>query len=603
MITDMLFGEIGGFNNLNTIAFGYGDRNWEQGTVYKIFMSITQDIRFQTVFYLCVVLLIAYLGFSFAMGYSKLSTTEIITQFLKIGVVIFFTTPPGWNFYCEYIIKNVLEASRYFNRAIIASMYNVAIEKVSSPFQPINMVIDVIIHPDTWTKLGAIFFTQGFLFASLILVIMLYCIATCAIVLGKATILYIATIMMSALLLSIGPVFAVCILFDKTKLYFSKWVTNLLGLFFQQYLLFLGFFIFCVIIAAMLKGVFYFETCYGPLMFIKIKILMPKFIKDIISVFSAIGKFFGAKPIALPEYIVYQKIPIFSGQTPTASVFDLPTNIFSVASIFVVAMLFSKFIDMVTDIGTKLTDAGMMASKYAESGMNLLTAAQDKVTDKAKGAAIGAMTGQQVLGAIRGLGYVQAALDNKIKKNEALGKSAGGWKALSAAINIGTLGTFKASKGISKLLNTKAEIEENKAIRKNQGIAQDVMSQEIDKLIDSGAIKDPSELTDEHRESINDAIKAELKKSGHSGVFDEKGKEVPISDYMIELSLNSKITRYFDLMPNQNPFQNPFKYAKNALTPGNNISPNLAPSNYSTGKMAKAGRWLRRQGRKVGRKF
>ena len=603
MVTDMLFGEIRGFNNLNAITFGYGDRNWEQGTVYKIFMSITQDIRFQTVFYLCVVLLIAYLGFSFSMGYSKLSTSEIITQFLKIGVVIFFTTPPGWNFYCEYIIKNVLEASRYFNRAIIASMYNVAIEKVSSPFQPINMVIDIIINPDTWTKLGAIFFTQGFLFASLILVIMLYCIVTCAIVLGKATILYIATIMMSALLLSIGPVFAVCILFDKTKPYFSKWVTNLLGLFFQQYLLFLGFFIFCVIIAAMLKGVFYFETCYGPLMFIKIKILMPKFIKDIVSVISSVIKFIGFKPIVLPEYIVYQKIEIFSGQAPTASVFDLPTNIFSVASIFVVAMLFSKFIDMVTDIGTKLTDAGMSASKYAESGMNLLTAAQDQVTDTAKDAAKGAMTGAPIRAAIRGAGYLQKKLDNKIKQNEALGKSTKWLTALNVVGNVLTLGAGQVGKGYTKVFNSKAEIEENKAIMKNQGIAQDVMSQQIDKLIDSGAIKDPSELTDEHREAINDAIKAELKKSGHSGVFDKDGKEVPISDHMIELSLNSKITRYFDLVPNQNPIQNPLKYLKNVLTPGNNISPNLTPSNYSTGKMAKAGRWLRRQARKVGRKF
>jgi type IV secretory pathway VirB6-like protein len=574
MITDILFGEI------KFESFGYGDRVWEQGTVYKIFMSITQDARFQTVFYLCVVLLISYLGLSFSMGYSKLSTAEMVMQFLKIGFVIFFTTPSGWDFYFEHVIKNVLEASRYFNRAIIASMYNVAIEKVSSPFQPINMVFDVIIHPDTWTKMVAILFTQGFLFSSLILVVMLYCVVTTLITLGKATILYIATIMMSSLLLSIGPMFVVCILFEKTKTYFSKWVTNLLGLFFQQYLLFLGFFIFCVIIAAMLKGIFYFETCYGPLMFVKIKIIMPKFIKDIISVVSSIIRWFGGKAdVKLPEYIVYIKIPIFSGQAPTASVFDLPTNIFSIASVFVVAMLFSKFIEAVTDIGTTLTDAGMSASKFSDSGLKGLNFAQDYATQKGKDWAVKAMTGAPARWALRTSGKLLDKLNNKIKQNQALGKSTGFLKALKVMGYIpGQIGRL-----FNGLFNSKEQIDKNDAIIKNQHKIQDIMAQKVDKLIEDGVIKDPSELTPDQKDQIIDEVKAELKKVGHSGVFDKNGNELPISDDMIDLAFNGKIKRYLDML----------------FIPVRTISPNLSPSNYRTGKLAKKGRWLRRQIRKV----
>lgn len=537
---------------LTTQVFGgiksggeYMDRKWDEGMVYKIFMGILGDIRFQTVFYLCAVLLVAYLGFSFALGYSKMSTPDLLKMFLKIAVVIFFTSPTGWETYLDLIVKNVLGGARYFNRAIIASMYNVPLEEVTSPFAPINLVISPFADKNTWLKLTSLFWANGFLFTAMLVVVFLYTIITAILILAKAVVLYATTIIISSLLLSIGPIFAICILFERTSSYFNKWITNLIGIFLQQYLLFLGFFIFCVIMAAMIKGLFYFESCMGTAFAIKIKLKMPKFIADlvggIVNLINTLVWWAGVKVPRLPEYILDLSIPIIKAYIVSVPVFDIPSDIFSAGALFGAATLFGKFIDTVSNIGSEISGADIRASSHAQPLTDTLGKYQTAATSSMLSAAVSAGTGRFILTGSQAAERLQNRVNTSVAKRVGAGDNG---KMTSAL------------KGFSKVLNLPAGISKNnfhstekidklRRIESLQATAEAKTKEVLKKHLGRDAtVQDVANLTDEQQDMIREEVRTNLKENIPSGLKDKEGKDIPLSDEMIDEVYNTKVTKY-----------------------------------------------------------
>jgi type IV secretory pathway VirB6-like protein len=548
VITNQIFGRIKGMNQANIFAYNnldYGDRVWEEGMVYRIFMSIITDSRFQIIFYLSVILLCAFLGMSFALGYSQISTSTLVVQFVKIAVVVFFLTPAGWETYLELVVKNVIVAARYFNKAIVASMYNVPYSSVTTPFAPIDMVIGVLISGATWSKVLSLFFANGFLFTALLIVILGYVILTLLVVLMKTTILYATLLVISSVLLALGPIFAVCLLFDKTKEYFSKWVTNLIGLFMQQYILFLGLFLFCVMISAMLKGIFFFETCWGSAINLHLTVYTPAFLIAIMdSILSFVNGFlgiFGVKlPNPIPPILIDKKISLLSAYVINAEFAKIPSNIFSASGIAVLGMLLSKFTDGVTNLGAELAGSDLKATEVAKPMMEGMTAIQSHIDSGAGKAAFAAGSGQMLFKASRLVHKAQSKLDASIAKRVADGKT--GWftKGLKVASKTLSPGAF-ASKHIVQTTERKEEI---KAMAENQRMARkfiDEISKEYYGPEPGKAHKNISGLTKAEKEDIRKRAVEYIEKNG-KGIG---GK--PPSHELAERSLQSKIV-------NVNPF-------------------------------------------------
>lgn len=539
------------FGKMRDVASGdFMDRKWSDGMVYKIYMGIVQDIRFQTVFYLCVVLVIAFLGVSFTLGYSNFSTSELLSHFIKIAIVVFLTTPAGWDTYLELIVKNVVGASRYFNKAIIASMYNVPISQVTSPFAPIDLVISAFTDNNTWNKMLAIFWAAGFLFSIMLLIVFLYTLVTAIIILMKATILYATTIIISSTLLAIGPVFAICILFEKTKTYFTKWLTNLIGIFMQQYLLFLGFFLFCVIMAAMVKGLLYFEACWQVVLGIRFMVKMPGWLKTVLdAIISAINwllGWLGVRIPPVPEYIINVFIPILKSWGIMGPIFDLPANIFSAGSLFIVSMLFSKFVDSVSDLGTEIAGADLKASDVAKPMTDKLSEVQASATSGFASAAASAMSGKMLLDGVHAAGSARDYLETAAAKREAEGKTGG-----LTTLMRGTASALSVPAALGKVVQSKAKIDRMRAIEGNQAIAETSVKKQIAKLVGKGKqYKDITEMPDEEKEEIVTQAKAEVRQKGHSGIF-RNGQEIPIDDDFVDESMDARITKYMPQVGNK----------------------------------------------------
>jgi type IV secretory pathway VirB6-like protein len=540
IVSDLLLGRRKG-SNFTSVFTGvgntgnnvdFGDRYWNDGMIYKMFMSVTQNPRFQVIFYLCVIFYVAYLGLSFAIGTAGISTKDIIGRFIKIGIIVFFTTPGGWEAYLELIVKNVTVASRYFNRAIIASMYNVPIENIKNPFQPIDMVFSIVLHKVTWIKVKALIWSGNLLFTILLLMVLLLVTLTCFIVLAKVGILYTTTIVIATVLLCIGPIFFVCLLFEQTKAYFSKWMQNLIGVFMQQYMLFLGFFIFCLIITNLIRGLFYFEICKAPVLSLDLMIKTPKFIRDfvdfIISMINGVLWIFGGKKLSNPlgEYIIKESLVILRDYKPIGSTFALPGDIFTGGALFVVTMIFGKFTNAVMDLGKDISGADISATKIApKSALESLDKTQQAISDGMSSALLKTATvAPAVIGASH---YLNKKRDNW--KSEAENQEdktfTGALKRFKARRLLGaTNAVGKVSEGVEFLYQSEETNQRNNLAITNSKMVNQSMKNEIKKLKESGVISDESQLTQEHKDSIKKVAQENLMKNGRTGIIDSVTK-------------------------------------------------------------------------------
>ncbi len=539
IISNLIFGEItDSVGNENSVAPDFNKRNWQNGIVYKMFMGITQNARFQVVFYLAVILYVSYLGFSFAMGTAQFSAKDLIERFIKIGVIVFFITPTGWEAYLELIVKNVVGASRYFNRAIIASMYNVPIDKIYNPFQPIDMVFSVLFHEVTWIKIAALLFSGSFLFIILLLLVFVLVILTCLMVLVKVGILYATTIIISAVLLSIGPIFFILLLFQTTSSYFQKWVTNLVGLFMQQYMLFLGFFIFCLIITNLIKGMFYFEICKAPVISLNFMVRPPKFLISILDVLLGIIRVvtFGfvkiKNPFADPDsYLIYESVVLLRYFKPIGMAFDLPSDIFTAGGLLIVTLIFGKFTDTVMNLGSEIAGGGVSASNVVPKAINdklnnYQSAINSAMLDQMKDTVL---VVPQILKTADSIRSFHNKMSNYLKEPETGGirNKIGRFlaKGVKGAL---TPGKYLADKARSVVLDDEDNERNSVAIHNNK-VASDVMKEEMKRLADEG-VTSASELTDAQKKEINDKIIVAMKSRGNTGIVGDDGKPVKFDD-------------------------------------------------------------------------
>ena len=555
-VLNQLYGSpIGGINS--------GNRHWEDGAVYRIYNGIVGDAKFQVVFYLSVVLMLTFLGASFTLGLLNITIPELSKHLWRMSVVIFFVNPSGWEVYNSFIVGNILSGSRYFNRVIIASMYNTSIENVQSPFQPIDLILRYI-SVATFFKLIGMFFSNGVIYGFILCVIICHAMLTFILVFAKAVILYVTTLVMSAVLLSVGPIFFVFYLFDKTDSFFKKWITGLFGLFLQQYLLFIGFFIFCVIGSSLIAALLFFEACWMPVMSIHFMIPMPAWLKDLImGIIQGINYMLAALKIFgideqigsdfLPDRIVDLSIPFIFFFASPLSLITVGPGLFDGASLFVVALIFSKFVETISDIGAEIAGADLKASGFAKGALDGITAAQGKVDEKAT---------EQIKSAYKNPARISDGLKQmrnntwaNSTKSGILGSAQRGLGSIAkllgqagGAIDKGPLGLlankitgkkgddiFRSSFNDAFTALTQPandETKQNRATLDNHKMARQVFAQEFEKLKNENKkldTKDQLSLSD-IASRAEDAARSHVLEHGKTGKVDASGKEIKFNN-------------------------------------------------------------------------
>ena len=228
----------------------------DRGTIYSMYAGIIRSPEYRATYYLGLTLYIVILGLTYLLGMTELTLQKSIPIFIKIGVISLFTNPTlsgstgmpiGWSAYYSIIVSPSIYAMEEFAMYFCSALFEMDINNINDGFAPLAIMLSFLFNSSTfWLKMTTILFdlpmglvTFFFVLASMLV----YTISSIISLLG-----YVTVIVTLGLLFSIGPIFFIFLLFEKTKVYFDKWWKQILALMLQQYTLFIAISVFGFII-------------------------------------------------------------------------------------------------------------------------------------------------------------------------------------------------------------------------------------------------------------------------------------------------------------------------------------------------------------------
>ncbi|MBQ4874979.1 MAG: type IV secretion system protein [Rickettsiaceae bacterium H1] len=219
------------------------------GRVYRTFIngpfvSIIQSI---------LILYIAVCSLLYIMGMIRSSQMEVIVILVKIGIVVIVISPNSWEFFNEYLFKVFTEGS--IDLINVMSSHSDADTK----FKFIDRSLSRFAESETWVQIFSLIFTGplGFIIAFAIIwgIWMLF------LAILRAIIIFITSVIIIALLLSIAPFFISFVLFKRTKTVFDNWIKILASTAFQPIMIFATIAMLNNVIMGITYALFNYDVC------------------------------------------------------------------------------------------------------------------------------------------------------------------------------------------------------------------------------------------------------------------------------------------------------------------------------------------------------
>ena len=264
------------YNNCNSLTTNEQHRtlcktfNDGKGVVKKFYQTIISDSTYQRVVTISFALMFSFYGLYFLLGLADFNQEELIKKLIKISFVYLMISPTGWNYYENYFVKFFKEGIDYLSFSVVSSFSDeIAINNAMATgnytnkaviFSSIDTSLKLIFSDEFTSRVWALLFTTFPGFVYIILIIWAVGIFLMSII--TAMIIYSMSQVLVSFFLAFGPIFFVFLIFDKTKGMFDKWLSNLIGLSFEQIFVLTCASFFNVITYNILKAMFSYKTCY-----------------------------------------------------------------------------------------------------------------------------------------------------------------------------------------------------------------------------------------------------------------------------------------------------------------------------------------------------
>ncbi len=204
---------------------------WENTVGNKIFKNLISVM---------VTLYIIILGVFFALGNIKMTQTEFIIRLLKIGVLYAVISPHSYEFFNKYLFSFFVDGQKYLiniitnpdtsdqvvssnlNYDTLFGFTNYIISTIFSKHFLLVMVSMLLWFPVGWVVL--IFLLAAMFFYTMAII--------------EAIILYLIAFTAVSFLISLGPIFIILILFERTKNIFNSYIDAIISFTMQPVILF-----------------------------------------------------------------------------------------------------------------------------------------------------------------------------------------------------------------------------------------------------------------------------------------------------------------------------------------------------------------------------
>ncbi len=239
----------------------YGDNSrLNKGAVGTIYYTF-RDAFFVTVLRSLLVLYISVYSMMYLMGMIRSSQVEAVVMFVKIGVIITLLNPGSWDFFNNNLFMLFKEGSIDLIHIMSdhSSSKSGQAGEIKSDFKFIDHSLARFAQLQTWMQIFSLIFTGpvGFIcaFAVVWSVWMLF------LAFIRASVIFIISIIVVALLLSIAPLFITLALFKRTKVMFDNWIKILAGTAMQPVMIFAALAILNQVLMSISYHVFAFDLC------------------------------------------------------------------------------------------------------------------------------------------------------------------------------------------------------------------------------------------------------------------------------------------------------------------------------------------------------
>lgn len=321
-----------------------------QGRTFRerYFDYMVEDIQFQNILSIMVVLYVAFTAIAFVMGVVNINQHELLMRVIKIGIIYTLLSPGSWQFF-SYLI-NIFERGAEDIAVLLAGSFMETEDAavVNNIYSLLDEIVYVFFQPEIHQKISAIFFSPIlvgivlFFFTYYAMFLMLYAVA-------KSIIIYLVIKLIFAILFMVAPIFITFSLFDKTKQVFEQWLNMVISYSMQLIFLFLCVAFFSYLILNIFYDLFYYGVCWKPVWIIKLGEL-PEF-----------------------EFFSFWRFHGFDNRYSETYNVSRGPDITSVLFFLVVAFCFKQIIEKITDLGNAVAGyggvgAGTMASQMIKDG-------------------------------------------------------------------------------------------------------------------------------------------------------------------------------------------------------------------------------------------
>lgn len=266
------------------------DGEREGGILKYLYKSIVNDSYFILIVQGLLTMYIMTYGLMYLMGLSEINKKELMSRVIKIGLIIFFVNPGGWEMYNKIVVGffqrgmndlidivvtlGDMNLDEETNPLILAQMSSPEAGNSSSRFSYIDVMLRILFSDNVTKKIFGLFFQSlyGFLYIAAIYFLIGYFLYTVLL----AAITYAITLMKMIFAMALGPIFIVFSLFKQTADYFKNWLSFIGARALEMLIMFLILFTFIMLIDQKFNQLLYYEVCPKDLNFglFSFKILM-----------------------------------------------------------------------------------------------------------------------------------------------------------------------------------------------------------------------------------------------------------------------------------------------------------------------------------------
>jgi type IV secretion system protein VirB6 len=301
----------------------------------KLFSGISSNGKFTISLNAILTLYILISGFLFALGSLKMTVNELFARVLKVTIVSMLFSTTSYKFFNDYLFSFFDAATNELFRNVTNST-----SKLGNPFGFIDPIFNKYLNSDLWLILGyyILHFWKGYIICAFFIILGIFYMlrALVIVILG-----YVMAYFSLCVVISLGPIFITCMLFERTRKIFDNWLNIMFGFILQPTFAL----IFVLFIDQLSSSIF-----NGAELKVISSVLLPlDFSYPDLGLNFSIGEIRGYKPVSPSIEVVFKLSAIF----------------------YSMMLLMSKVTELSTNIADMLAGGGGMPGAVASGGSDM----------------------------------------------------------------------------------------------------------------------------------------------------------------------------------------------------------------------------------------